>query len=884
MEELIWHSESAETCLKKLNTNMHGLSSSAAKERLKSYGKNEIQVGKKKSIWQGWLNQFNNILIYILLIAALITALLQHWIDTSVIIGVVFLNALIGYIQEEKAERAIEALKKMLSLQASVIRNGKRINIAANELVPGDIVLLRSGDKVPADLRLLKTNNLQIDEAILTGESLPVDKNTKSVDQKTPLTERQSMAYSGTFITYGMGVGVVVATGKNTEVGRISTLLTGLPRLSTPLLRQITRFGHWLAIIILSFSALIFLFGFFIRQYPLEEIFIATVAIAVSVIPEGLPAIITIALAIGVTRMAKRNAIIRRLASVETLSSVTVICTDKTGTLTKNELTVQKIITADSQYDITGSGYNDEGKLIQNEHEADIEKDSELMMLIRSGILCNEAELNKEGEKWNLIGSPMDGSLLALGLKANMHYKQEINHYPKTDVIPFDSTNKFMASLHHNHQGNSYIFAKGAPEKILSMCSSVDKTYWLSQINQLAKNGMRVLALAYRKTHKEHVNLLFKDIEKDLIFIGIVGIIDPPREEVRDAVSHCQQAGMQVKMVTGDHQLTAKAISKQVGIQREQVLSGENIDVMNDDKLAEIVDDIDIYARTVPEHKLRLIKALRSRNHVVAMTGDGVNDAPALKNAEVGIAMGIKGTDVAKEAAEIVLADDNFASIKHAIEEGRNVYNNLKKAILFILPNGGGEGLSIFFAILFGYTLPITPVQILWVNLVTTVTLALALAFEPAEKNLMLQKPRDPKEPLLSKFLLWRIGFVSLLFLCSMFGLFIYETNQGADVALARTVVVNVLVLLEAVYLINCRHIYDSVLNKEGIFGSKPALIAIALVVALQLAFTYLPFMQFFFKTQALNLSQWITIIAISLLVFFILEFEKMIVRKFLNS
>lgn len=893
MKKTNWHSESVETCLKKLGTTLHGLSFSEANRRLVEYGKNEIQFGKKISILRKWINQFNNVLIYILIIAAVVTGLLQHWVDTGVIIGVVLLNALIGYIQEGKAEKAIEALKKMLSLKANVIRYGKRIQIDANELVPGDIVFLRSGDKVPADLRLVKANTLQIEESILTGESLPVDKDTKPIDEKTPLSDRNSMAYSGTFITYGMGIGVVVSTGKSTEVGRISAMLKGIPQFSTPLLRQLASFGRWLAIIILSVSLLIFLFGIFILQYPFEEMLMAAVAIAVSIIPEGLPAIITITLAIGVTRMARRNAIIRRLASVETLSSVTVICTDKTGTLTKNELTVQRIITNKNQYDVTGSGYNDNGKLVQNKAIIDVEQDSDLLMLIRSGILCNEAELRKEDETWHLIGHPLDGALLALGLKTNLNYKKEMSQYPRTDVIPFDSQHKFMASLHHNHQGNSYIFVKGAPEKILSMCSYqlqkqhnqiLDKTYWTSQINQLAKHGMRVLAIAFRKTHKEHINLLFKDIKKGLTLIGIVGIIDPPREEARDAVINCQQAGMRVKMVTGDHRLTAQAIAQQVGILGEHVLSGENIDVMSDEKLAEIVDDIDIYTRTIPEHKIRLIKALQARNHIVAMTGDGVNDAPALQNADIGIAMGIKGTDVAKEASEIVLADDNFASIKHAVEEGRNVYNNLKKAILFVLPSSGGEALSIFFAILFGYTLPITPLQILWVNMITAVTLGLALAFEPPEKKLMLQQPRNPNEPLLSKFLLWRIGFVSFLFVCSMFGLFIYETNHGTNILLARTMVVNVLVFLEALYLINCRRIYDSVLSKEGMLGSNPVLIAIALVVVLQLGFTYLPFMQYFFKTQPIDLSQWIIIMVIVLFIFFIVECEKAIFRRFLNK
>jgi magnesium-transporting ATPase (P-type) len=885
-----WHNKATENCLTELDTTQQGLPISEVEHRLKKYGKNEIQVGHKKRIWERIINQFNNSLIYILWVAAIITLLLRHWLDASVIVGVVFLNALIGYLQEGKAEKSIEALTKKLSLKAVVMRDAKRTKILASELVPGDIVFLYTGDKVPADLRLLKTNNLQIDEAMLTGESVPTEKNIELVPLQTLLTNRSCIAYSGTLVTYGTGIGVVVNTGTNSEIGQVSKMLAGLPKLTTPLLRQITKFGHWLAFIITLFSVAIFLFGIFLRSYPLDEMFLAAVAIAVSIIPEGLPAIITIALAIGVARMANRNAIIRRLPAVETLSSVTVICTDKTGTLTKNELTVQKVITSHQSFLVTGSGYNDQGKIIQNEKNIDAKQSHELSMLIKAGALCNEAELRKENEKWHRFGNPVDGALLVLGLKTGINYGDEIKNCPRTDFIPFDSKHKFVASLHHDHKGNSFIFVKGAPERILSFCSYqlrdnqqevLDKNFWQSQINSLAQDGMRVLALAYRKTHKEHTSLLFKDVEHALVFLGIVGIIDPPREEVLEAVLQCQQAGIRVKMVTGDHGLTAVAIGKQVGINNPRVLSGENLDVMSDEELQKIVQDIDIYVRTIPEHKLRLIKALRERDHTVAMTGDGVNDAPALYYADIGIAMGIKGTDVAKEASEIVLADDNFSSIKYAIEEGRNVYNNVKKAILFVLPNDAAEGLSVFFAILFGYTVPITPLQILWVNMVTAVTLGLALAFESPEKKLMSNLPRDAKEPLLSKFLLWRISFVSFLFLCSVFGLFIYEIKQGVDVDIVRTMVVNLLVLAEIFYLINCRRIYDSVLSTEGLFGSYPVLISIAIVLLLQIGFTYLPVMQYLFKTKPIDLLQWGFIVIIATTIFLIVEFEKKIIRRF---
>lgn len=887
-----WYAESIEDVLKQSDSSLQGLSWTKAAKHLQLYGPNKLTIEKKYTAWQRLINQFNNLLIYVLLIAAVVTFFIHHWIDTSVILSAVLLNALIGFIQEGKAERAIDALKQMLSLQANVIRSGKTTRIAAEKLVPGDIVLLRSGDKVPADLRILKANNLQTQEAILTGESMPVEKTNQPVSENAPLDERYSMAYSGTFVTYGMALGIVVATGKNTEIGRISAMLTNVPKLTTPLLHQITHFSRWLAVAILFLSFFIFLFGTMVRHYPVEEMFLAAVAIAVAAIPEGLPAIMTIILAVGVTRMAQRHAIIRRLPAVETLSSVTVICTDKTGTLTKNELTVQDIVTASHQYVVTGSGYNDNGKILLHHKEIDLNSHLDLMMLIRAGILCNDAVFHKEKDSWNLVGDPVDGALLALGFKAELNYKNELDSYHKTDFIPFESAHKFMASLHHNHEGRAFIFVKGAPERLIEMCSRqlenqnevrINKSFWHKEINTLAQNGMRVIGLCFRQTQTSHTNLLFKDIEKNLIFLGLIGIADPPREEAQHAVALCQHAGITIKMVTGDHRETALAIGKQVGIKNHHVLTGENLDGMDDALLAKTVNHVDIYARTTPEHKLRLIKALREHKHIIAMTGDGVNDAPALQHADIGIAMGQKGTEVAKEAAEIILADDNFASITQAVKEGRTVYDNLKKIIIFILPNDAAEGFSVFLAILFGYTLPITPLQILWVNLITTVTLGFALAFEPAEKNIMQRRPRNPNEALLTPFLLWRIGFVSILFVCGMFGLFIFETRRGIDISLARTTIVNVLVLAEAFYLINCRNIYQSVLNKEGLLGSAPVLISVGLVLLLQIGLIYLPFMQTIFNTKPLSGYQWGLTFMIATAIFLLMELEKAVVRALKN-
>lgn len=894
LEKIDWHSIPIEHVFKHLHTNENGLSGKQVKQRKKIFGYNKLKPPKRRSLLVRFLIQFHNILIYILIIAATITALLQHWIDTSVIVGVVFLNALVGCIQEGKAEKALDAIREMLSPMASVIRNGKRHTIPAEALVPGDIVLLNAGDKIPADLRLIATKNLQIQEAILTGESNPVDKNIDPVAANATLGDRSSMAYSSTLVTYGIGRGIVVATGHNSEIGRISSMLAGKKTITTPLLRQMGTFSRWLTISILIMATLTFLVGVVLWSNPVQEMFTAAVGIAVAAIPEGLPAIITITLAIGVARMAKRNAIIRRLPAVETIGSVSTICTDKTGTLTRNELCVQDVITAEHSYRVSGTGYGPKGELYLNDATFPIEEHPNLVTTIRAGMLCNDAEIRHYNNQWQLYGNPTDGALLALGYKAEFEVPLEKQNYPRIDLIPFESEHKFMATLHHDHEGNSYIFIKGAPEKILAMCRqqrshnqavTINRDYWIKHINDLAYQGKRVVAVAMRTINPEYRELKFTDIEGNLILLGIFGIIDPPREEAITAVAECQKAGIRVKMITGDHALTARTIAEQVGISDGHgVMIGLDIDELNDEELAKNVDKADVYARTSPEHKLRLVKALQANGYVTAMTGDGVNDAPALRQAEIGIAMGKKGTEATKEVADMVLADDNFASIRHAVEEGRTVYDNIKKAILYILPTNAGEALSVMLAIIFGYMLPITAVQILWVNMITAVTLALALGFESAEANVMLRKPREPRQPILSLFLIWRITFVSMLLVISVFGLFIYERSfAGADLDVARTVVVNMLVVGEIVYLINCRKIYSSSFNIRTIFGSRAALIAIATVIIFQLLFTYSPVMQHFFGTESIDIRHWVKIIILASIIFVLVEGEKAL-WQYINS
>lgn len=886
-----WHALDVIKTFESIHAQQEGLTSEQAAQRLANNGPNILPEPKTRGPFMRFLYQFHNVLIYVLLGAALVTALLGHWIDTGVIIAVVVVNSIIGFIQEGKAEDALRAIKKMLSSQALVLRDGIRISIPAEELVVGDVVFLQSGDKVPADLRLVKIKNLQIQEAALTGESVPVEKNSEAVSLDAVLGDRLSMAYSSTLVTYGQGSGVVVATAGDTEIGLISAMLSQVETLTTPLLRQMADFGRLLTGIIIVIAAITMVIGVVLHGNTASEMFLAAVGLAVAAIPEGLPAIMTITLAIGVQRMASRNAIIRRLPAVETLGAVTVICSDKTGTLTRNEMTVSNVATASGGlFDVTGVGYNPHGDFLIADKEIDFNDHPVLTELSRSALLCNDAVVKEQNGDWLLQGDPTEGALMTLGMKAGMNPDFEHEAWPRTDVIPFESEHQFMATLHHNHTGEGVNYVKGAPERIFAMSKyqrvgttdePIDLAYWQQQMDVMARRGQRVLAIASKRSHSEHRDLTFSNVENDLTLLGIVGMIDPPREDAIEAVKQCQSAGIQVKMITGDHAVTAVAIGQKMNIgDGHKVLAGHEIETMSDQELRNVVGDIDIFARSSPEHKLRLVQAIQANGHVVAMTGDGVNDAPALKRADVGTAMGKNGTEVAKEAAEMVLADDRFSSIVHAVEEGRTVYDNLKKAIIFILPTNGGEALVIIAAIIMGRSLPITPVQILWVNMITAVTLALALAFEPPENNVMQRQPRNPKEPLLTGPLLWRISFVSVIIMVGTFGMFIWERSLGVEIEYARTVAVNTLVMFEIFYLFNSRYITSPVLNKEGFLGNRYALIAIGLLMVFQLAFTYLSPMQILFGTTGLDAFTWLIIVVVSSSVLFLVEFEKFIARK----
>jgi magnesium-transporting ATPase (P-type) len=888
-ETFAWHALTPDEALQRIDSTRQGLSAEEAARRLREHGANRLAPPRPRSALVRFLVQFHNVLIYVLLAAATMTAVLAHWVDTIVILGVVLVNAVIGFVQEGKAEKALDAIRNMLSLHAHVRRGGRRQEIAADEVVPGDIVLLASGDKVPADLRLIEVRNLRVEEAALTGESEPVEKRLEPVAADAAIGDRFCMAYSGTLVSYGQAAGVVVATGQASELGRIGAMLEEVEEITTPLLRKMAAFARWLSVVILAVAAAIFVFGVTLGGYAWQEMFTAVVALAVSAIPEGLPTILTVTLAIGVQRMARRNAIIRRLPAVETLGSVTVICSDKTGTLTRNEMTAQRIVTAERIFEVSGTGYAPQGGLTSEDREVGCDEAPELADIARAAALCNDASLREIEGEWRLEGDPTEGALLTLAMKAGIDLRAVGEELPRVDVIPFESEHRFMATLHHDHAGHAFVFVKGAPERVLEMCRAeraagkerpLDSDGWRARVEALAQAGQRVLALAFRGMAQGTRELRFADVESGMTLLALVAIIDPPREEAIAAVRECRSAGIRVKMITGDHGITARAIGAQLDIgDGKTALTGPELEAIDDETMRGAVRATDVFARASPEHKLRLVQALQANGEIVAMTGDGVNDAPALKRADVGVAMGYKGTEAAKEAGDMVLADDNFASIRHAVEEGRTVYDNLRKAITFLLPVNGGESLTLLAAILAGATLPLTPVQVLWVNMVSSVTLAMALAFEPTEEDVMQRPPRRPNEPVLSPFLAWRVALVSALFLAGVFGMFELALWNGATVEEARTVAVNTLVAMEVFYLFSVRYLRAPSFTFAHAKGTRPVLIAVGAVWVLQLLFTYAPFMEAFFDSRPLSVLTAVQVVLVGVALLIVLELEKLVRR-----
>lgn len=890
-----WHSKTVEETLSALETSVAGLSESDVKQRLSDTGLNRLPEAKRKNALLRFLSHFHNILIYVLLGAAVITASLGHLVDTFVIVAVVIINAFIGFVQEGKAEKAMDAIRHMLALRAAVIRDNKRQTVHGEQLVPGDIVLLEAGDKVPADLRLLKSHSLQIQESILTGESVAVEKHTAAVDNESAPGDRVCMGFSGTTVTYGQGMGVVVATGASTEIGRISGLLSEVQTLNTPLVTQMAIFARWLTLFILIIASMILLFGHFVLHHAFNELFIAVVGLSVAAIPEGLPAVLTITLAVGVQAMARRNAIVRRLPAIETLGSVSVICSDKTGTLTRNEMNVTSIITHEERFDITGVGYEPVGNIKTHEQSVEADSHSLLQELGLAATLCNDAELIEQQGNWLGQGDPMEAALLAFAGKVRNNNSGIPEQWPRTDVIPFDTQHKYMATLNHDHENHAFIFVKGAPETILSLCSHqriannetarLDSHYWYQQADTIAAEGQRVLGFAIKVISPEQTVLEQSDVKDSLVFLGLAGFIDPPRPEAIEAINECQRAGIEVKMITGDHAGTAAAIGKQLGLRHgENVLTGTELDKLDDTALESIINQTGIFARTSPEHKLRLVMALQANNMTVAMTGDGVNDAPALKRADVGIAMGKNGSEAAKEAAEIVLTDDNFASIVAAVKEGRTVYDNIKKVISWTLPTNAGEAMTIILALLLGLSLPITPIQILWVNMITAVTLGIALAFEPTEDGTMRRPPRPRNQGLLSGGLLWHIVFVASLFLASVFGIYEYAVAQGYSENLSRTIAMNTLVALEIFHLLFIRNMNSKLLSWKDIRGTLVIWISIVAVIIGQAAITYVPWLQSVFQTESINLTDVLLIICLGILMFVIIELEKQMRLRLLKK
>jgi Ca2+-transporting ATPase len=888
LAETPWHHLPGEEAAARLEVHpATGLDPAAVERRRARFGPNQVTMRRGRGPLMRFLLQFNQALIYILLAAGAITAALGEWVDAGVIFGVVLVNAIVGFLQESRAVRAIEALARTMITEATVLRGGHKARVSSVALVPGDIVLLQSGDKVPADLRLLQARDLQVDESALTGESLPVHKAPDVLPPETSLADRRSLAYSATLVTYGAATGVVVATGDATEIGRISRLVSTAEELATPLTRKIAAFSRVLLYVILGLAAFTFLVGL-LRGQGAVQMLMASVALAVGAIPEGLPAAMTIVLAIGVARMARRRAIIRRLPAVETLGGVTVICSDKTGTLTENQMTVTEIVAGDAHYDVSGAGYAPHGRITRSGEPVAAAPGTALAECLAAGLLCNDSMLVADGERWAVQGDPTEGALLAAARKGG--FSPSGAWLPRIDAIPFESAHQYMATLHDAGPGQPrVIYMKGSAESVLMRCSAaldaagrpcpLDRERQQAEVAALAERGLRVLAFARGERPPSSDRLSHEDVAAGMTFLGLQGMLDPPRTEAVLAVRRCQEAGIAVKMITGDHALTAATIARQMGLGPAHgpslAVTGQAMAGASDEELREIAARASVFARVTPEQKLRLVKALQARGHVVAMTGDGVNDAPALKQADVGVAMGRGGTDVAKEAADMVLTDDSFASIEAAVEEGRAVFDNLTKFIVWTLPTNIGEGLVILAAILAGAVLPILPVQILWINMTTAVLLGLMLVFEPREPGIMARPPRDPRAPILTRTLIGRIGLVGLMMLLGAFGLFEWaEEVAGASHAEAHTVAVNVFVLIEIAYLFNCRTLSGSML-KVGLFSNPWAWLGAGAMLALQLLFTYLPAMNRLFHSAPVRAEAWIGIAAMALCSYGLVGLEK---------
>jgi cation-transporting ATPase F len=889
LSQINWHALPADAAASLLQSEpASGLAADEVAARLRQFGPNQMTAKTRLSEWMRFLLQFHQPLIYVLLMSTLISAAMGKWVDASVIFGVAAINAVIGYVQEAKAEKAIETLANMVLTEATVRRSGEKLRIASIQLVPGDVVLLQSGDRVPADLRLLQLRSLQIAEAALTGESVPVAKQAFPLPAEAILAERTNLAFTGTMVSAGQGEGVVFATGNNTEMGRIAGMISLVEDLQTPFTRKIKQFSAFLMYVILALAIVIFIAGI-LRGAPWPEMFMAAIALAVGAIPEGLPAVVTITLAIGVSRMAKRQAIIRKLPAVETLGSTTIICSDKTGTLTQNQMTVQEIHAGGRLYHVTGSGYEAAGEIQFEKLPIVVGENVALIETLGAGLLCNDSRLMRNDEGRAIVqGDPTEAALIVAAQKAGLSAQKAGARLPRITTIPFEAEYRYMATLHGIDGAPKVIYIKGAVEAIVEKCAyalsergepaPLDAARVLGQAEAMAARGLRVLAFARRDMPQEHRGLEHEHVAGAMTLLGLQGKLDPPRPEVIKAVAKCRAAGIAVKMITGDHVLTAKAIAAQIGLgsaAETLALTGRELDALGDEELGDAAQRASVFARVAPEQKLRLIKALQARGHIVAMTGDGVNDAPALKQADIGVAMGITGTDVTKEAADMILTDDNFASIEAAVEEGRGVFDNLNKFILWILPTNAGVALVLLVAIIAGITLPMLPTQLLWINLVTALFLGLTLVTEPKESDIMQRPPRPPNAPLLSGSLLVRTALVTLISLAGAFGLFAWEHGvEGKNLDEARTAVVNVIVMVQSFYLLNCRSLSRSMLT-TGVCSNPWLVAGIATTWLAQIAFTYVPLFNRIFHTAPVRAEAWVYIVGIGAFTFAVVEFEK---------
>ncbi|MGE0920217.1 cation-transporting P-type ATPase [Trichlorobacter lovleyi] len=895
--EITWHAASDQDVMTRLDTRPDGLTDGEITERLQRFGANTLARSGGTSPWLIFWRQINNPIGWLLLAAGALAVALKKPTDAAVVFGAVIINAIIGFIQEYRAGKAIEALAAMIPEAATAIRNGQSIAVSADGLVPGDVVTVQSGDKVPADLRLIRVKNLLVEEAALTGESLPVAKRSDAVLADSPLGDRFCMAYSGTLVVQGTATGVVVATGNSTELGRINALLNQTTQLETPLTRQLARVTTGITVAVVAVVAVLIVFGIWIKDAPVGESLMVAVSLAVAAIPEGLPAVITICMAIGVRRMAERHAVVRHLPAVETLGSTTVICSDKTGTLTRNEMTVQVAWLQGHEYRFSGIGYTPDGE-VEHDGVRLTTVPPALHELLSIAVLCNDSALRLEGDSWAITGDPTEAALVVAGQKAGLHANEFRSRHQRLDVIPFESDTQYMATL-NRFDGKNRILLKGAPETVIDRCD-LDKAGQQAVHEAMAtyaRQGMRVIAFAQRRDVAAE-DISPGDVTQDLQFAGLLCMIDPPRTEAMDAIRVCHSAGITVKMITGDHPVTAEAIGRQLGLLKhgQGALTGRDLQGLSEAELQSTVMSTNVFARVAPEHKIALVQALQAQRHVVAMTGDGVNDAPALKRADIGIAMGITGTAVSKEAAKVVLMDDNFASITAAVEEGRRVYDNLIKSLAFVLPTNLGLACILTASMFFFPTVQVdgvnellmamSPSQTLWINLVASITLSIPLAFEVLEPNAMRRMPRSPDEPVFSGFIVARLIIVALLMSAAACGLFLWEyfrivgpepvttARHALALAEAQTICVTSITFTQIFYLLNCRSLRDSLFS-QGVFSNPSLFIGIGILLLLQACFIYLPPLQALFATAALDARAWLYAMAAGAIVLPVISLDK---------